>query len=104
MNIQRHHNVLRIHDGDAQTQERKFSHPKAAARAFDGLKAEVFGPSPRVVATAKPGARIIEHKGVYGLLTESPVHTTLHIKNSSLVFAGFLQYIMSNENESIPTA
>lgn len=96
MNIQRHHSTVRIFDGKNVHEERKFLNERKASQAFGRLMAEVFTENPVIVASSKPGAKIISHGRLWGLLVNSPIHQSLHIDNKSLVFAGFLQYIMDN--------
>ena len=96
MNIQRHHSIVRIFDGKNVQEERKFLNERKASQAFGRLMAEVFTENPVIVASSKPGAKIVYHGSLWGPLVNSPVHQSLHIDNKSLVFAGFLQYIMDN--------
>nr|DAS32251.1 MAG TPA: hypothetical protein [Caudoviricetes sp.] len=96
MNIQRHHSTVRIFDGKDIQEERKFPNERKASQAFGRLMSEVFTENPTIVASSKPGAKIINHGRLWGLLVNSTVHQSLHIDNKSLVFAGFLQYIMDN--------
>lgn len=96
MNIQRHHSTVRIFDGKDIQEERKFPNERKASQTFGRLMNEVFTENPIIVASSKPGAKIINHGRLWGLLINSPVHQFLHIDNKSLVFAGFLQYIMDN--------
>lgn len=96
MNIQRHYSIVRIFDGKNVQEERKFQNERKASQAFGRLMAEVFTENPAIVASSKPGAKIVHHGSLWGLLVNSPVHQSLHIDNKSLVFAGFLQYIMDN--------
>ena len=96
MNIQRHHSTVRIFDGKSIQKERKFQNERKASQAFGRLMSEVFTENPIIVASSKPGAKIVNHGRLWGLFVNSPVHQSLHIDNKSLVFAGFLQYIMDN--------
>ena len=96
MNIQRQHSIVRIFDGKNVQEERKFLNERKASQAFGRLMNEVFTENPIIVASSKPGAKIINHGRLWGLLVNSPIHQSLHIDNKSLVFAGFLQYIMDN--------
>lgn len=96
MNIQRHHSTVRIFDGKNIQEERKFQNERKASQAFGRLMAEVFTENPAIIASSKPGAKIIHYGKLWGLLVNSPVHQSLHIDTRSLVFAGFLQYIMDN--------
>lgn len=96
MNIQRHHSTVRIFDGKSVQEERKFQNERKASQAFGRLMDEVFTDHPIIVASSKPGAKIIRNGQHWGLLVSSPVHQSLHINSKSLVFAGFLQYIMDN--------
>ena len=96
MNIQRHHSTVRIFDGKDVQEERKFPNERKASQAFGRLMAEVFTENPAIVASSKSGAKIVHHGSLWGLLVNSTIHQSLHIDNKSLVFAGFLQYIMDN--------
>lgn len=96
MNIQRQHSIVRIFDGKNVQEERKFLNERKASQAFGRLMNEVFTENPIIVASSKPGAKIVRNGQHWGLLVSSPVHQSLHINSKSIVFAGFLQYIMDN--------